>query len=209
MGRTRSAVALARAASSRHPCTRSVGPGSARRARLLTRLTPPRGAPGKVRRGHCACPHRPSSQSLPCLGTSPQQLSWKTLERLPPTLKSSGRKPFLSATWTPFSSSGLCSSEANTMPSRFSGNRAGSCQLSIWPPTGRCPAEAFHRPRSHPSPAHVVPPGCVRRGLRYACAAGAGREVGRPGSSVCRRHRRRRCRVRLAAAAAPGLHWRR
>lgn len=134
--------------------------------------------------------------------TSPQQLSRRSLERLPPTVKSSGRKLFVSATWTPFSSSGLSNLEADTMRACFSGIQARVCQLSIWPLTGRSQVEAFHRPRSHPSPAHFVPPGCVGLSLRYACAAGAGREVGQPDSSVC--HRRRLSFTALATQGCIG-----
>lgn len=184
--------------------TRNLGPGLAKKARTSTHLILHRHCNGKVKRGYCACSHRLSPHSFPCPWKSPQQLSWRTLEWLPPTVKSNGRKPFMSATWTPSSSSGLYSLEANTMRSRFSGIQAGVCQLLIWPLTGWSQAEAFHRPRSHPSPAHFSPPGCVRLNLRYACAAGAGREVGRLDSSVC--HRRR---LSFAALAALGLHCRR
>lgn len=171
---------------------------------MSTHLNLHRHCNGKVKRGHCACSHRPSSHSLPCPWKSLQQLCWRTLERLPPTVKSNGRKPFTSATWTPFSSLGLSNLESNTMRSHFSGIQARVCQLSIWPLTGRSQAEAVHRPRSHPRPAHFIPPGCVRLSLRYACAAGVGREVGRLDSSVC--HRRR---LSFAALATPGLHCRR
>lgn len=129
---------------------------------------------------HTAHPH----SSFPADRASPPQLSRTTSERLPPTVKSNGRKSFLSATWTPFYSSGLSNLEGDTMRLRLSRIQTEVCQLSIWPLTGRSPAEAFHRPRSHLSPAHYVPPGCARLSLRYACAAGADREVGRLGSSV-------------------------
>lgn len=158
----------------------------------------------KGKRGHCACSHGPFSLFLPCHRMSQRQLCRKTLERFPPTMKSKGWKLFLSATWTPFSSPGLPNLEADTMRLCVSGIQAGVCQSSTWPLTGRAQTEAFHRPRSHPSPAHFVPQGCVCLGLFYACAAGAGREVGRPASSVC--HRRRLC---SAALAPPGMRSRR
>lgn len=103
-----------------------------------------------------------------------------------------------------FSSPGLSNLEPHTMRLHASGIQAGVCQFSIWPLTGRSQTEAFHRPRSHPSPAYFVPPGCVCLGLFYACAAGAGREVGRPASSVCHR-----CRLCSAALAPLGLRCRR
>ena len=88
---------------------------------------------------------------------------------------------------------------------RFPGDSSRSLPDVNMAADRRSQAEAFHRPRSHPSPAHFIPPGCGRRGLRYACAARAGREVGRPASSVCR-HRRR---LSFAAPAPPGLRSRR
>lgn len=122
------------------------------------------------------------------------------LEWVPPTVKSNGQNLFRFATWTLFSSSGLSNLEANITSLCFSGIQARVCQLSIWPLTGRSQAEAFHRPTSHPSPAHFVSPGCVHLGLFYACAVGAGREVGLLESSVCG------CRRRLSFAtpATPG-----
>lgn len=71
-----------------------------------------------------------------------------------------------------FSSPGLSNLEPHTMRLHASGIQAGVCQFSIWPLTGRSQTEAFHRPRSHPSPAYFVSPGCVCLGLFYACAAG-------------------------------------
>ncbi|KAL4676170.1 hypothetical protein H8959_010315 [Pygathrix nigripes] len=136
--------------------------------------------------------------------TPPQQISGRTLEWLPPTVKSNRRKSFLSATWTPFSSSGLSNQDAETTRLRFSGIQAVVCQLLIWPLTGRPQAEAFHRPRSHPGPAHFVPPGCVRPALRYACAGWASWEVGQTESSVCRR----RCRLILSLTlVTPAVLW--
>lgn len=75
-----------------------------------------------------------------------------------------------------FSSSGLSNLEADKMRSCFSGIQTGVCQLSIWPLTGRFQVEAFHRLRSHPSPAHSVPPGCVRlrSSLRMRSGGGPG-----------------------------------
>lgn len=149
-----------------------------------------------------ATAHAHTALSHPSHRMLPRQLCRTTLERFLPTMKSKGWKLFLSATWTSFSSPGLSNLEAHTM--RLPGIQAGVCQFSIWPLTGRSQTEAFHRPRSHPSSAHFVPQGCVCLGLFYAGAAGAGREVGRPASSVC--HRRRLC---SAALAPPGLRCRR
>jgi hypothetical protein len=157
----------------------------------------------KVKRGYCARSHR-SLRSHPCPWKRLWQLPRTTLERLPPSVKSNWRKPFSSATWTSLSSSGLSNLESGTTSLRFSGIRARTCQISIWPPTGCSQAEAFHRPRSHPGPAHFLPEGRVRPSLRYACAAEAGREVGLPRSSVCGRRR-----LSLAAPVCLGLHCRR
>lgn len=133
----------------------------------------------EVKRGHCACSHRLAHSSLPSPWTSLPQLSRTTLERLPPTVKSNERKRFPSKTWPPFPPSGLPNLEANTMCLCSSGVQASACQLSIWPLTGRSPADAFHRPRSHPSPAHFVPPAASASVLATPARPGlAGRWAG-------------------------------
>lgn len=139
---------------------------------------------------------------------SAPQLSRTASERLPPTVHSSGRKSSLSATWTPFSSSGFCNEEGETPP---------WTPPSLPQPSWGLPVVNMAADRPGPlqklligrgrivAPPTTSPPGGARLGLRGACAARRRPGAGMADFSVCRPVV---LTLRLAAPAARRLHRR-
>lgn len=143
--------------------------------------------------------HRALPRSHRSPSTLRQQLCQTSVDRFPPTVKPNWRKPVPSATWNlslpflrsiPLASGHLTPSASQGFASRQNGRRQA------------CGSGGFSLAKISYGPAHFLPLCCARSGLRYACAAGAGRLAG--GSSVCRR----RCFSR-AIFAALGLRRRR
>lgn len=126
----------------------------------------------------------------------------RPVDWFPPTVKPNWRKPVPTATWN-LSLLFLQSFPVAKWPPHPSASQGFASSQN-----GRrqaCGGGGFSLAKLSDGPAHFLPLGCALSGLRYACAAGAGRLAG--GSSVCRG--RCYCRATFAALELRCRRWRR